>query len=157
MNTGPQNPQNQGRRIRDYLKFRGIGPSRKQSAKSEKRPKFAIPVGHHDGARGRYKQAVALLKDALEGKNEKWGSFEIPKLAEESENMDPLSFKKGLQSICETYSKKHDRGVIEKCAHAIEWCFTASAVFVKNALEIATEGSAVAPPLNFKLTVRWEC
>ena len=106
-------------------------------------------MGHLDGARDRYKLAAALLKDALEGKSEKWGSFEIPKLEEESENMDPLSFKKGLQSICETYNEKHDHGLIEKCAHAIECCFTASAPFIKNALEIATEGSAVASLLKF--------
>jgi hypothetical protein len=141
MSMGPKEDEKQRRRLRDYLRYpRTATTPRHDPPKPDKRPKFAIPTGHHQGAADRYKQAVSLLKYTLEAKNEKWGYFDIPKLEEGA--LDPLAFKKGLRSICETYVAQHDRGSIEKCAYAVECCFTASAPFMKNALEIAKEGAA---------------
>jgi hypothetical protein len=138
MSTRSQDGEKQRRRLHANFLPRTV-TSRQQSPK----PKFAIPVGHHHGASERYKQALAFLKDTLESKNEKWGSFDIPKLEEGATGLDAVAFQKGLQSICETYIQKHDRGCIEKCAHAIECCFNGLAPFMKNALEIAKEGAAV--------------
>jgi hypothetical protein len=142
MSTGPQKPRKSGR-ISDLLKRRRDTPAfGEQPDTSGSQPQR---YSDKERTRERYKHAISLLEDALKGRNEKWGNFEIPKLEGELENVNPAEFRGKLAALCETYSAKHDRNWVGKCAHAIECCFTAFAPFAKNFLAIARESAQVLP------------
>lgn len=148
MSTRMQKP----RKLRIPAIFkRGRSSSTQDQSASGNHPESAIPAapGKIDKARDRYEQAAGLLEDALKGENERWRNFEIPKLIGECESTDPVEFKKTLESLSQAYSENQDRNLLKKCVHAIECCFTALIPFMKNVLEIAKEGSAVATLTNF--------
>jgi hypothetical protein len=108
-------------------------------------PRNPIPAPYSDKerTRKRYLNAVSLLEDALDGRNEEWGNFEIPKLEGELEVVNPEEFRGKLEALCESYSIKHDANWVGKCAHVLQCCFTASAPFAKNFLAIAKESAQV--------------
>ena len=86
---------------------------------------------------------MSLLEDALKGRNENWGNFEIPKLEGELENVNPKEFKEKLEGLCQSYSQKRKRKALAQCAYAIECCFTAFSPFAKNFLSIGKEAAQV--------------
>jgi len=86
---------------------------------------------------------MSLLEDALKGRNEKWGNFEIPKLEGELENVNPKEFKQKLEALCQSYSQNREPNVLSQCAHAIECCFTAFSPFAKNFLSIGKAAAQV--------------
>jgi len=112
------------------------------------------PYADKGRARDRYLKAVSLLEDALKGRNEKWGNFEIPKLEGELENVNPEEFRGKVEALCKSYSVKRDLNAFGKCAHAVECCFTAFAPFAKNFLAIAKESSQVRLSTSLRLITR---
>jgi hypothetical protein len=110
---------------------------------------IAPPYSDKERTRKRYLNAVSLLEDALNGRNEKWGNFEIPKLEGELEDVNPEEFRGKLEALCGSYSVRHDANWVGKCAHVLQCCFTASAPFAKNFLAIAKESAQVCA---FKFT-----
>jgi hypothetical protein len=137
MSAAPEKP----RKFR--IPFLNRGNSSTTEDRSKHPPSTSPAISPGSSARDRHKRAISLLKEALEGRNEKWGKFDIPKIEGEQEDMDPVAFKKSLDSLVQIYSQRHDRTILQTCSRAVECCFTALAPFITNVLEIAKESSSV--------------
>jgi hypothetical protein len=143
MSTGSPKVKKSGR-ISTLFKRRSKQPAPEQPEQATQ-PQNPIPGPYSDKerTRNRYLNAVSLLEDALNGRNEKWGQFEIPKLEGELEDVNPEEFRGKLQALCESYGTKHDANWVGKCAHVLQCGFTAFAPFAKNFLAIAKECTQV--------------
>ena len=119
-----------------------VAPEQSDHANQPQNP-VPVPYGDTERTRDRYLKAVSLLEDALNGRNEKWGNFEIPKLEGELENMNPEEFRGKLESLCQSYSAKRDANWVGKCSHVLQCSFAAFAPFAKNFLAIAKDGAQV--------------
>jgi hypothetical protein len=117
---------------------------RPSSSRDDRCSASAIPASDNERTRERYLKAVSLLDDALKGRNEKWGNFEIPKLEGELDNVNPAEFRRKLDGLCQLYSQKRNRNALGQCAHVVECCFTALRPFAKNVLSIVKESAQVA-------------
>jgi len=141
MSTGSQKPKKAGR-ILGLFKRKDTSTVLDQS-ETANQPQTAARFGDNERTRDRYLKAVCLLEDALKGRNEKWGDFEIPKLEGELEKVNPEEFRGKLEALSESFGTIHDRTWVGKCAYVLQCCFTAFAPFAKNFLAIAKEGSQV--------------
>jgi hypothetical protein len=137
--------QKAGKRDRVFAPFRGSlsNSDQHRTSRNQCGVESAIPASDKARTRERYFKAVSLLENALKGRNDKWGDFEIPKLKGELENVNPSEFKGKMEALCQLYSQKRDRDALEECAHVIECCFTAFRPFAKNFLSIARDGAQV--------------
>jgi len=135
-------------RISGLFKRKGTPISPEQSETANQRQNtIQAPYGDKERTQDRYLKALSLLEDALQGRNEKWGNFEIPKLQEELENLNPEEFRRKLEVLCESYSVK--RNWVQKCVHVLQCCFTAFAPFAKNFVAIAKESAQVCSEYSF--------
>ena len=141
MSTGSQKPKKAGRLLALFKRQDTSTP--RDQPEIANRPQNAGPCGDNERTRDRYLKALSLLEDALKGRNEKWGNFEIPKLEGELENVNPEEFRGKLEALTESFGTIPDRNWIGKCAYVLQCCFTAFAPFAKNFLAIAKEGVQV--------------
>jgi hypothetical protein len=107
-------------------------------------PSATLESNDRQRTKARYVEAAKLLEEAVNGREDLWGSLDFPGLDGELDDVDDSQFKIRVDSLLESNKNRvKDRNTWAKCGHTIECFFTAFSPFAKNFLTIAKEGSAV--------------
>jgi len=149
-----QNQETEGRfrRLASRLKRREgqeIGPPATSPTSSQDNQVSQAVNNDYDDrqlALNRYRKAVGQLKEAIEIRKDRWGSFDFKELSDEPDDLDDLQFKNKINAILissETSIK--DRKGWSKFTNTVECVFTALSPFAKNFLMATKDTQSVMP------------
>ena len=94
----------------------------------------------------RYFQAFTLLKQAIQGHQGSWGSFEFEELSGEPSRFDDPLFKTKINAALESRQKAiENKSLCTKSSEIIESIYTALSPLAKNLLQIAINAQSVNP------------
>jgi hypothetical protein len=92
----------------------------------------------------RYFEAFKLLKEAIQGYQHTWGSFEFDELSGEPEGFDDALFKGKINAALESRQEAiKDKSMFTKGKHILESIYTSLSPLATNFLKIASSAQSV--------------
>jgi hypothetical protein len=101
----------------------------------------------------RYQQAAKLLEDAVNGRGDTWGGFDVSLLDGEPEDFNDSQFRDKVNAVLDARKDTvESRSAWTKCCRTFQCAFVAFSPFAKNFLAIAKEAQSVCPVYLMSLT-----